>query len=84
MYKEVVLRTERKCLESVKNRFRSGQTRLRQVMSGKVISEGYVKRGQVRLGQVRSCPDWSRQVKSGKVTYLKRRAINFFLDPNFF
>ena len=50
--------TERKCLESVK----------------KLISEGYVKRGQVRLGQVRSGPDWSRQVKSGKIT----------LDPNFF
>ena len=60
--------TERKCLESVK----------------KLISEGYVKRGQVRLGQVRSGPDWSRQGKSGKVTYLKRRVTNFFFDPNFF
>ena len=68
------MRTERRCLESVKIHFRPGLTRLRHGMSGKVISEGYVMRGQVRLGQVRSGPDWSRQVKSGKIT----------LDPNFF
>ena len=64
------------------SKFRSGEARSRQVMSGKGIKEVYVQTGQVRLGQVRSVPQtWKKLVAVVAVVAV---LADFLLDIRLF